>query len=112
MDEILKKLELMEKYMQSQFQEIHKKIDNINDQLQELKDHKNDNKLEEKLENIEDICSKMSGHIDFVEDAYTTLKNPLSFVKRNVEKLMGKTDNQPLPELKRLEDSKTTLGSK
>ena len=40
----------------------------------------NDNKIN----NLENSCNKMNEHINFVEETYTTLKTPLSFIKKNI----------------------------
>lgn len=43
---------------------------------------------------------KMNGHIDFVENVYSTVRSPLDFFKNKLEYLMGRTPtNNHLPEL-------------
>ncbi len=67
--------------------DINTKLDLILQKLDELLEK---NKLnDDKINNLENSCNKMNEHINFVEDTYTTLKAPLSFVKKNVERLMG-----------------------
>ena len=43
---------------------------------------------------IKTNCAKMSGHIDFVENVYTTIKSPLTYMVNSVNYLAGQT--QPL----------------
>lgn len=47
----------------------------------------------EKLEAIEDNCSKMGNHINFVESVYETVRTPLQFISN---KLTGNYDVLPL----------------
>lgn len=44
------------------------------------------NKLEklDKLENIEENCSKMGNHINFVEAVYETVRAPLQFISNKL----------------------------
>lgn len=67
--------------------DINTKLDLILQKLDELleKNKINDNKIN----NLENSCNKMNEHINFIEAAYNTLKAPLSFVKHNVERIMG-----------------------
>ena len=71
------KLENIEKLILTKFEELNAKIDSINKK-----------------------SNKMSEHIDFMEDTYTKVKAPLSFVKNKVEKLMGYSGTEPLPSIK------------
>jgi hypothetical protein len=41
---------------------------------------------------IKNNCAKMSGHIDFVENVYTTVKMPLTYMVNSVNYLSGQTD--------------------
>lgn len=36
--------------------------------------------LSDKIDKLTVICSRMDTHIDFVEDTYENLKNPLNFI--------------------------------
>ena len=47
----------------------------------------------DKLENIENNCSKMGNHINFIETVYETVRAPLQFVSN---KLTGNSDVLPL----------------
>jgi hypothetical protein len=40
-------------------------------------------------EDISKSCSKMSGHINFVENVYDTIKSPLTFICNKVNVLTG-----------------------
>lgn len=40
-------------------------------------------------EDISQSCSKMSGHINFVENVYDTIKSPLTFICNKVNILTG-----------------------
>jgi archaellum component FlaC len=55
---------------------------------------------ESRLDKIEVSTGKMDNHIEFIEETYTTLKSPLNFVKKNVERIMGKTETKNLPSIK------------
>ena len=48
-------------------------------------------------------CSKMSQHINFVENTYKSLRVPLNFMKKQVEYIMGTGNNATLtlPEIKK-----------
>ena len=39
--------------------------------------------IEQRLVKIEEKCSKMSGHIDFVETVYNTISSPLFYMLGN-----------------------------
>ena len=55
------------------------KIDTILELLQDQTDY---------LNNVNGSCTKMNNHIDFVENIYTHVKNPLGYIIGNVNKLM------------------------
>jgi hypothetical protein len=67
--------------------DINTKLDLILQKLDELLEKNKVN--DEKINNLEFSCNKMNEHINFVENTYSTLQAPLSFVKKNVERLMG-----------------------
>jgi len=68
-------------------------------------------KIEERLTNIETIigiivennknvgedCSKMRDHIDFVENTYSLVRAPLSYLKTKIEYVMGRETTNDLP---------------
>tara|TARA_B100000902_G_C27084347_1_gene800525 strand:- start:321 stop:563 length:243 start_codon:yes stop_codon:yes gene_type:complete len=48
------------------------------------------NKIIELIENdVAPNCNKMSNHIDFVDNVYDNVKNPLGFICSKVSKLSG-----------------------
>jgi len=61
-------------------------------------------RIEQKLDQILEIidtkistsCNKMSGHIDFVENVYDNVKNPLGFICNRVSKLIGSDEQYTL----------------
>jgi hypothetical protein len=69
-----------------EFEEIMKRLDSI----------------DQRLANIEKGCSKMSGHVDFVERAYTAVRKPMNFL---MAQLMGTPKLPPLIENKNFEES-------
>ena len=69
--------------------EIKNKLDSLEYKLIDLEVKLN--KITELLENdIAPNCNKMSSHIDFVDNVYETVKNPLDFICNKVNKLSGK----------------------
>lgn len=44
----------------------------------------------EKITDIEKSCSKMNGHIDFIENTYDNLKYPINIFKNKIEQVFGK----------------------
>lgn len=65
-------------------------------------------RIEEKLDFIISIfqkdvapnCEKMSGHIDFVENVYENVKNPLGYLCNKVGSLIGKNESYSLDNVK------------
>ena len=45
-------------------------------------------------------CEKMSGHIDFVENVYENVKNPLGYLCNKVGSLIGKNESYSLDNVK------------
>lgn len=45
--------------------------------------------VEEKLDKIANSCKGMDDHIGFVEGVYVTLKSPLDYVAKQVNRLSG-----------------------
>lgn len=55
----------------------------MNDIKEELKDIKEELKiLTETVKALEKQCSRMNGHIDFVESVYSTLQTPLFLLRK------------------------------
>jgi hypothetical protein len=82
MDERFARLESLERDRALLFDE----IDKVKSQL---------SRLESTCARIELSCNKMSGHVDFVEDVYATVRSPFSRILR---RFMGV--NRALPEAK------------
>ena len=57
-------------------------------------------RLDKIEQRIEKDCSKMSEHINFVENTYSVVRLPLNFLKNRVEMIMGKNSAQELPKIK------------
>tara|TARA_B100000900_G_scaffold415735_1_gene446909 strand:+ start:1482 stop:1724 length:243 start_codon:yes stop_codon:yes gene_type:complete len=66
--------------------EIKSKLDSLEEKINDL-----DDKLSDILilleRDIKPNCNKMSGHIDFVDNVYDNVKNPLGFICSRVSKL-------------------------
>jgi tetrahydromethanopterin S-methyltransferase subunit G len=74
---------------------MEEKLDKIIDTLEVIK-----LRLDKIEERIEKDCSKMSEHINFVENTYTLVRAPLNFLKNKVENVMGRNSKQELPQIK------------
>jgi len=78
----------------------------VENRLSELE--KQYSRIEEKLDLIISIfekdlapnCEKMSGHIDFVENVYDNVKNPLGYLCNKVGSFIGKNENYSLDNIK------------
>jgi len=73
-------------YINGLFEKFEKKIERIEWKLDKII------KIFEK--DIEENCRKMSGHIDFVESVYTTVKSPLSYICSKVNHLTGSSNEK------------------
>jgi hypothetical protein len=49
---------------------------------------------------VEEDCSKMRQHIDFIENTYALVRTPLSYIKEKIEYVMGRETTTELPLLK------------
>ena len=49
--------------------------------------------IEKRLEAVEKGCSKMTGHVDFIERAYKAVRAPLNYV---MERIKGAGELPPL----------------
>jgi len=66
----------------------------------ELEKQINELKLDNKqINDIHNVCDKMSEHMNFVEDTYSSLKVPINFVKKSIEKFTGNITHE-LPAIK------------
>lgn len=45
--------------------------------------------LTKKIDLLNNSCSRMDSHINFVEDTYENFKNPLKIIKERVEGIFG-----------------------
>ena len=74
-----------------------------NPQLQS-EDKERQKRIEEKLDKILELleskitknCEKMSEHIDFIDNVYDNVKNPLGFICNKIGILMGSSENYVL----------------
>lgn len=46
---------------------------------------------------VEEDCSKMRQHIDFIENTYALVRTPLSYIKEKIEYVMGREKTTELP---------------
>jgi hypothetical protein len=87
LDDIIIKLDKLEKIIIEKFDALEKKIDLMNTD--------NNSKMGE----IKKECNKMGSHIDFIEDTYNTLQMPINYVKKSIERLVG-SSSKDLPTIK------------
>lgn len=80
----------MQNEILEELKKINTKIDSLEDKI---------NLLLENNKNIENDCSKMKEHIDFVENTYTSVRKPLNFIKNQIEYMMGNSNQPELPEI-------------
>jgi hypothetical protein len=66
-------------------------IENINERVIRI-EKKLDLILKLLEKDIKPNCTKMGSHIDFVEDVYDNVKNPLGFICNKVNYLSGNDD--------------------
>ena len=72
--------------------EIKSKLDSLEYKLIDLEVKLNN--IIELLENdVAPNCNKMSSHIDFVDNVYDTVKNPLNFMCKKINVLSGNENN-------------------
>ena len=68
--------------------EVKSKLDSLEEKINDL-----DDKLSDILilleRDIKPNCNKMSNHIDFIDNVYDNVKNPLGFICSRVGKLSG-----------------------
>jgi chromosome segregation ATPase len=81
LNDIIIKLDKLEKLILEKFDALEKKIDSL------------------EINEIKKECNKMGSHIDFIETTYDTLQMPLNYVKKSIEKLIG-TSTKDLPTIK------------
>ena len=72
--------------------EVKRKLLSLESKIDDLDDKINDILL--LLErDVKPNCSKMSSHIDFIDDVYSNVKNPLGFICNKVSILSGKEEH-------------------
>jgi len=68
--------------------EVKSKLDSLEEKINDL-----DDKLSDILilleRDVKPNCNKMSNHIDFVDNVYDNVKNPLGFMCNKISKLSG-----------------------
>jgi len=94
------------KILKDRLEKEEEKIDNLEENVEILEDklEESDNKINRKLDEILSIlkgdlnknCQKMSKHIDFVDNVYDTVKNPLGFLVNKMNTLIGNDEKYDL----------------
>jgi predicted nuclease with TOPRIM domain len=56
--------------------------------------------LVQEVKRLNKTSNRMDDHITFVNSVYTTVRQPFSYILGNVYRVMGKTQNVVLPQLK------------
>lgn len=80
----------MQEQILEELKKINQKINLLEDKI---------NLLIENNKNIENGCSKMKEHIDFVENTYSSVRRPLNFIKNKIDYMMGNLNSQELPQI-------------
>ena len=97
--------------VESQLSFFHKKMEKI-----EKDNEKIENKLNLIIELLEDRidkqCSKMWEHIDFFENVYENVKNPLGYLCNKVGSFIGKNESYTLDNVKSTKPQLTDLENK
>ena len=83
------KLKLLEEKIDKRFDILEKKIDKLISIFEK---------------DISKSCSKMSGHIDFVENVYDTVKLPLTYICNKVNYITGNEDVVALEDINNEEE--------
>ena len=83
------KLKLLEEKIDKRFDILEKKIDKLISIFEK---------------DISESCSKMSGHIDFVENVYDTVKSPLTYICNKVNYITGNEDVVALEDINNEEE--------
>tara|TARA_Y100000389_G_C17069234_1_gene321151 strand:- start:199 stop:450 length:252 start_codon:yes stop_codon:yes gene_type:complete len=52
-------------------------------------------------EDVQPNCKKMSSHIDFVDNVYDNVKNPLDYLCNKINNLTGTTESKTLENVKK-----------
>ena len=83
------KLKLLEEKIDKRFDILEKKIDKLISIFEK---------------DISESCSKMSGHIDFVENVYDIVKSPLTYICNKVNYITGNEDVVALEDINNEEE--------
>ena len=51
----------------------------------------------DKNKKVEEDCSKMREHINFIENTYSAVRSPLSYIKNKIDFVMGNEVSYELP---------------
>tara|TARA_B110000908_G_C10150760_1_gene401230 strand:+ start:165 stop:704 length:540 start_codon:yes stop_codon:yes gene_type:complete len=95
MDQLLKRLTEYERKEQEHFDQMEVRFDQLEKLILDLIVNVNKQSAS---------CTKMDGHINFVEGAYETLRSPLDYVTSRVNRLRGvEGDELPLPRIENRE---------
>jgi hypothetical protein len=70
----------------------------------QVEDRERQKRIEAKLDKILELleekvtknCEKMSEHIDFIDNVYDNVKNPLGFICNKVGSMIGSSENYAL----------------
>ena len=81
-------------------EEINDRLDSIDYKLIDL-DVKLNKILNLLEQDVQPNCKKMSSHIDFVDNVYDNVKNPLNFVCNKINNLTGTTESKTLENVKK-----------
>lgn len=101
------KKEILEiEILKERLEKEEEKIDKLEEAVEILEDklEESKNTINSKLDEILNIlkgdlnknCQKMSKHIDFVDNVYDTVKNPLGFLVNKMNKLIGNNERYDL----------------
>jgi|TARA_B110000858_G_C17535780_1_gene351287 archaellum component FlaC len=74
----------MEKQILDYLVKINSRLDNIENELKNIKGKINDELVDE--------CKKMSNHIDFIDNVYDNVKNPLGYICNKLNFLSGEKE--------------------
>jgi len=73
----------------------------INNLEREIKALREDMKLlTDEIKKLTSSCSRMDDHITFVNGVYTSVRHPVSFMFNKVRRIMGKSEQIDLPQIK------------
>jgi hypothetical protein len=61
--------------------------------------------LNNKMDELIKICGKMDNHITNVENVYTIVRKPFSYITTNINKMIGNEKNNELPEFKLIKNN-------